>query len=321
MLTSRSPCLTRCTQDERECLQYGASVVSYFRDRGDKSELPYLGESAVFYVPDKKGSNSPVTKLITNRLTEQLGSLLLFPSKQRAVTSVLEVVKQSASPGRLGRRSLLRLVRPQATIEILLHAQPLSVARLRLRDQHRRTRSPTVAVCSFVRRQRHRQRLCGRRNARMRLLLVKQRAGGTQALSSCPARTASIQNQAKRCGANSSQLCSSCPTVQVLWSESLQHASGDGLGPGSQITSIAFLPGLDAVCIAATSGELLLTLTSREVQEASRPTLQANTSIAAPTEHWYACRLVSSRRVLLAVHGAPIKSSWQSAPGTGTWFS
>lgn len=89
-------------------------------------------------------------------------------------------------------------------------------------------------------------------------------------------RPVSIQHQAKRYEAKPSQLWSVALHVQVLWSESLQHASGDGLGPGSQITSVAFLPELDALCIAATSGELLLLLTSREVQEASRPILQAN---------------------------------------------
>ena len=113
--------------------------------------------------------------------------------------------------------------------------------------------------------------------------------------------------------------------VQVLWSESLPNASGDGLGPGSQITSIAFLPELEALCIAATSGELLLVLTSREVQEARRPlsllVTQHNIIIAALTEHCHVCRLASSKRASLAVHGALIKSSLQSAPGTGTWSS
>lgn len=64
-------------------------------------------------------------------------------------------------------------------------------------------------------------------------------------------------------------LCSVAHCVQVLWSESLQNGSGDGLGPDSQITSIAFLPDLEALCVAASTGELLLVPTSREVQEAS----------------------------------------------------
>lgn len=57
--------------------------------------------------------------------------------------------------------------------------------------------------------------------------------------------------------------------MQVLWSESLQNASGDGLGPDGHITSFAFLPDLEALCVAAITGELLLVHTSREVQEAS----------------------------------------------------
>ena len=68
--------------------------------------------------------------------------------------------------------------------------------------------------------------------------------------------------------------------MQVLWSETLQNPPGDGLRPGSLITSIVFLPELEALCIAATSGELLLVLASREAQEARRPL-----SVDTATQH------------------------------------
>lgn len=98
-----------------------------------------------------------------------------------------------------------------------------------------------------------------------------------------PACTHTIRQQSKSREHYSSVYCYLCSVVlhvQVLWSETLQIPSGDGLRPGSLITSIAFLPELEALCIAATCGELLLVLPSREVQEARQPL-----SVDTATQH------------------------------------
>lgn len=104
--------------------------------------------------------------------------------------------------------------------------------------------------------------------------------------------------------------CFTC--LQVLWTQSLQDTPGDGLGPDSQITSIAYLPEMEALCIAATAGELLLVQTSRGVQEASGtrciddPIQQ--TSSKAAFRAYQVCRLVNLKRAQPAVHGAQIKN-------------
>jgi len=59
--------------------------------------------------------------------------------------------------------------------------------------------------------------------------------------------------------------------AQVLWTrnlrKSLEDTSDDGLGPPSRVAGVAYLQELEALCITATGGEILLAQGPREVQE------------------------------------------------------
>ncbi len=59
--------------------------------------------------------------------------------------------------------------------------------------------------------------------------------------------------------------------AQVLWTrnlrESLEDTSDNGLGPHSYVAGVAYLQELEALCITATGGEILLIQGPREVQE------------------------------------------------------
>lgn len=92
--------------------------------------------------------------------------------------AALYIVSQYTALLRQGRRSLDVEVRLEATILAILHnAQSFSIARLRLRRQVRCRTWLAVRACSTVRRQRHRQCLCSRRNAWKHLLPFKQSSG------------------------------------------------------------------------------------------------------------------------------------------------
>ena len=54
---------------------------------------------------------------------------------------------------------------------------------------------------------------------------------------------------------------------QVLWTLDLTATATDGLGPDSVITNITFLQELEALCVTATQGELLLVHSNKEVEE------------------------------------------------------
>lgn len=55
--------------------------------------------------------------------------------------------------------------------------------------------------------------------------------------------------------------------MQVLWTLDLRDSPGDGLRPDSTVTSIAFLQELEALCVTATQGELLLVHSNKDVEE------------------------------------------------------
>jgi len=59
--------------------------------------------------------------------------------------------------------------------------------------------------------------------------------------------------------------------AQVLWTrnlrENLEDTSDDGLGPPSRVAGVAYLQELEALCITATGGEILLAQGPRELQE------------------------------------------------------
>ena len=55
--------------------------------------------------------------------------------------------------------------------------------------------------------------------------------------------------------------------MQVLWTLDLRDTPGDGLRPDSTVTNIAFLQELEALCVTATQGELLLVHSNKDVEE------------------------------------------------------
>lgn len=55
--------------------------------------------------------------------------------------------------------------------------------------------------------------------------------------------------------------------TQILWSLNLKHTDGDGLGPDSTVTNMTFLQELEAVCLTASQGELLLVQSNKDVEE------------------------------------------------------
>ena len=53
----------------------------------------------------------------------------------------------------------------------------------------------------------------------------------------------------------------------MLWTLDLTATAADGLGPDSLITNVTFLQELEALCVTATQGELLLVHANKEVEE------------------------------------------------------
>ena len=132
---------------------------------------------------------------------------------------------------------------------------------------------------------------------------------------------------------SSAQKCLSCSIngyAQVVWTrnlrENLEDTSDDGLGPHSQVVGVAYLQELEALCITATGGEILLVEGPREVQEVHTSCHFTATNfyyngsrsvICNATIHktWSIFRLASCKRASSAVLGVLTRSSWLSALG------
>lgn len=55
--------------------------------------------------------------------------------------------------------------------------------------------------------------------------------------------------------------------MQVIWRLDLKNTAGDGLASDSHVTNITFLQELEALCLTATQGELLLVHSNKDVEE------------------------------------------------------